>query len=262
MVAERLEPWLAPMIDLVDVPARYASPPLVSPGGRGYLHLAADVDAPARPGFVLRRSAAHRALVATLKEHAAAVEQIAGVTLAAVFDAVLLPPPGYYRGDWGRAVPPPHFDLAVLVETVSPEVARGVQRSSPWRALVAALAERAKRVHAIAARPAKRLGDVDRRAGGLHVFHFIAGEDPDVALRAWDPLAGWYAAEVGLQNGALLVPLGDDPSDYAAIDHARFDMGLARFVWTHLSRESWWRHIRPCLEGNHVEATPIVYRLA
>jgi hypothetical protein len=245
-----------------DVPARYACPPLVSPGGRGYLHAAADVDAPVRPGFVLRRSAAHRALLAVLKEHTAVIERVAGVSGAAVFDAVLLPPPGYYRGEWGRAVHPPHFDVAVLVETVSPEVARAVQRSAAWRSIVEALRERAKRVHEVLARPVKRLGEVDRRAGGVHVFHYLAGEDPDTAIRAWEPLAGWYAAEAGLANGALLVPLGDVRSDYAAIDHARFDMGVLRFVWRHLSKESWWRHIRPCLEENHVEATPILYRVA
>jgi hypothetical protein len=250
------------MPELVDVPERYDSPPLVPAGGRGYLHLAAEVEAPKRPGFVLRRSASHRTLLAALKEHALALERVAGVTGAAVFDAVLMPPPGYYRGEWGRAMRPPHFDVAVLVETVSPEVALGVQRSGAWRALVAALAERAKRVHVVAARAAKRLGDVDRRPGGLHVFHYLAGEDPAVAIRLWDPLVGWYVVEVGLANGALLVPLGEGPSDYAAIDHARFEMGLLRFVWRHLSRESWWRHIRPCLEENHVEATPIVYRLA
>jgi hypothetical protein len=249
------------MPDLPDVPTRYASPPLVSPGGRGYLHLAADVDAPARPGFVFHRSAAHRALVAALKAQAAALEQIAGVTGVTVFDAVLLPPPGYYRGEWGRHVRPPHFDVAVLVEAVSPEVARGVQRSPAWRAVVATVSERARRVHALLGHAAKRLGDVDLRPGGVHVFHYLAGEDPATAVRCWDPLAGWYAVEAGLANGALLVPVADEPSDYVGINHARFDMSLLRFVWRHLSKESWWREIRPWLEEHHVEATPTLYRV-
>jgi hypothetical protein len=248
--------------ELLAIPPRYASPPLAAPGGRGYIHVAAEVDAPVRAGPVFSRSGAHRALVEELKQLAAALAQVTGVTGAAVFDAVLMPPPGYYRGDWGRSARPPRFDVVVFVETLSPEVARAVQRSPAFRAVIDALAPRARRLHTMVARAAKRLADVERRPRGLYVFRYLVGEVPETAVRIWDPLIGWYVAETQLENGELLVPLEDQASDYAAIDHARFDMGLFRFVWRHVMRESYWRWIRPFLEENHVEATPVVYRLA
>jgi hypothetical protein len=119
-----------------------------------------------------------------------------------------------------------------------------------------------KRVHVLAARNEKRVADVEPRPGGLFAFHYYSAADQGVLLRLWDQLVGWYEKETALANGTLLVPADGERSDYLAIDHARWDVGLAKLLWQQLSKESFWRVIRPSIEDHRVGAMPILYRLA
>src|SRR5260370_21951174 len=94
----------------------------------------------------------------------------------------------------------------VLAETSSPEAAREVRAAPAWQALAGALTERARRVHQVAARNVRRVGDVDKTRPGLFLFNYFAGDDPALAVAVWDYLAGWYEAETGLDNSPLLQP--------------------------------------------------------
>jgi hypothetical protein len=250
------------MSGALDLDPRYATPRLTAPSEHGYLHLAAHVDAPSRSGPIFSRGPDHSRLLAELGELSRVLEEEDGVERASVFDAVLIVPPGYYRGEWGSSAQPPHFDVVVLVETRTPDAAREVQGTLAYRRLLAALGRRARRTHVVAARNARRIADVEPRRSGLFAFRYFVAADAGAMLPVWDHLAGWYEAATALDNGTLLLPLEGERSDYVAIDHARWDVGVLRWVWWQLSKESFWRVVRPSLETNQVGAMEILYRLA
>ena len=65
--------------------------------------------------------------------------------------------------------------MAVLAETSSPEAVGEVRADPAGQALVAALTEKARRVHQIAAPNVRRVGDVDKTRPGLFSFNYFTG---------------------------------------------------------------------------------------
>jgi hypothetical protein len=173
----------------------------------------------------------------------------------------MAPPNGYVRQHKDQ-VRPARFDVVVLVETTTPETARQVQASSAYQALHDLLRDQARRLHVIAARNLKRVGDVDKTRPGTFLFNYFVGDDPAVVVRLWDYLAGWYQAETGLDNSTLLVPLEGERSDYLAINNARMDEGLPRFIARQMSKKTFRTYVQANLEANRVGAMAILYRLA
>jgi hypothetical protein len=84
---------------------RYSRVHLIEPAPLGYLHLAADVQAPHRPGPVLRRSRDKHQLLGVLKWQARQLVQLDTVERATVYDALAFAPPGGGRGPpgWPRS---------------------------------------------------------------------------------------------------------------------------------------------------------------
>jgi hypothetical protein len=68
--------------------------------------------------------------------------------------------------------------------------------------------------------------------------------------------------ETGLDNSTLLVPLEGERSDYLAINNARWEESLPRFLWRQFSRKSFRTYVLANLEANCVGAMPVLYRLA
>ena len=122
--------------------------------------------------------------------------------------------------------------------------------------------EQARRVHQIAARNVRRVGDVDKSRPGLFVFNYFAGDDPVLAAELWEYLSGWYAAETGLNSATLLAPLEDEQSDYVLINHARWDGSLLAFMARQLPKKTFRSYMLANLKANHVAAMPVLYRLA
>jgi hypothetical protein len=129
----------------------------------GYLHLAAEVQAAHRPGPVLRRSRDKQQLLGVLKWQACQLAGLAAVERVTVYDAVAFAPPGGDVKDRpGARARRRGLTWPVLAETSSPEAGGEVRADPAGQALVAALTEKARRVHQIAARNVRRVGDVDR----------------------------------------------------------------------------------------------------
>jgi hypothetical protein len=59
-----------------------------------------------------------------------------------------------------------------------------------------------------------------------------------------------------------LVPLAGERSDYLAINHARWDISLPRFLWRQLSKASFTNYVQENLEANRVCSMPVLYLLA
>jgi hypothetical protein len=254
-------------LKIVNPDPAYAAVKLVEPATRGYIHVAAEV----RPRRLLLLRSLQRlpagreksALLCRLTELARQLEHLEAVEKVTIFDALAIAPArSAYLKERGNAIHVPRFDIVVLIETTSPAVIREVQGTRPYEALLDALRSQAKHLHVMAARNAKRVGDVDKTRDGLFLFNYFVADDAGVMLQLWDYLAGWYAVETGLDNSTLLVPLEGERSDYLAINNARWDEGLPRFLWRQFSKKSFRTYVLANLEANRVGAMPALYRLA
>lgn len=248
-------------VQLVNQDPRYGKVHLIEPAPLGYLHLAADVEAAHRPGPLLRRSRDKEQLFGVLKWQAKQLAQQEAVETVTVYDALAFIP-AYGDATSRSALRPAWFDVVILVETVSPDAASEVRAAPGYQALASTLTERARRVHQIAARNVRRVGDVDKSRPGLFVFNYFAGDDPGLAVELWEYLSGWYAAETGLDSATLLAPLEGEQSDYVLINHARWDGSLPMFMARQLPKKTFRSYLLANLKANHVAAMPVLYRLA
>jgi hypothetical protein len=238
---------------IVNSTSKYAPPAFTEPPKTGYLHLAASVAPPTGPPFV-RPDAGRAALLDRLKDMAAELERLDSVGRVTVYRAVLVPPAG--RGTRR----PARYDVAVLVETSSPDVLDDVRTAAPYERMVAAVTAAARDVHVMAARCLRFVGDVDKSRPGLFLFNYFAADDVTVATQVWEHLAGWYVAETGLDNSTLLAPIGD--ADYVFVNHARWDRSLLRLAVDQFAKRSFRRYVLANLRANHIVAMPVLYRLA
>lgn len=247
-------------LQIVHPDPKYAAVKLNEPTTLGYIHIAAEVYPRALPFLPNGREKSE--LLTRLKQLARPLSQLDAVERVTVFDAIAFAPPSTYVKEQGDAVHAAHFDIVVLIETTEPSVIHDVQTTPAYQALVDALRSKARHMHIITARNAKRIDDVDRTGKGLFLFNYFVADNAQVALHLWDYLADWYAVETGLDNSILLVPLEGEPSDYLMINYAHWDESLLRFLWRQLSKKSFRNYMLANLEANRVGAMPVLYRLA
>jgi hypothetical protein len=248
-------------LHLVNPDPRYERVQLVQPTPLGYIHLAAEVE-PRLP--LLPRSRRKRNLLARLKQLARQLEQVASVQRVTVYDAIGMPPLERLPGvrEQANSIRVARFDVAVLIETDSPAAALDVQREPAYTALLEALRTPARQVHVLVGHNVRRVGDVDKTRPGTFLFNHFVAADPEVALELWDFLAGWYAAETGLDNSTLLAPADGMASDYALVNHARWDAHPLLFFLEQVLKPSFRRFVLANLAANHVIAMPVLYGLA
>lgn len=247
-------------LQIVNPDPRYSRVALIEPTTLGYIHVAAEVQR--RPAPFVPNRRAKSELLARLQARARQLEQLDGVEKVTVFDAIVFAPPSDYVKERRDAIRIPRFDIVMLIETRSPSAARDVQTTPAYQALIDALRSTARQMHVIAARNAKRVGDVDKTRPGVFLFNYFVGDDPDVVLELWDYLAGWYAVETGLDNSTLLVPVEGERSDYVAINNARWDGNLLGFALGQLTKRSFRTYVLANLNANRVGAMPVLYRAA
>ncbi|HEY7294831.1 MAG TPA: hypothetical protein VH916_07300 [Dehalococcoidia bacterium] len=247
-------------LHIVNPTPKYAPARLIEPTNSGYLHIAARVHPRPLPFWPANQEKA--ALLTRIKRRAQRLQQHDAVREVTVFDAVASPPFGRlpYIRERQDSIHPAQFDAAVLVEADSPAAVREVQQAADYQALLNTLRSDASDLHVLAARNAKRLGDVDHRRKDTFLFNHFVADDAGVMLELWDYLAGWYMAETGLDNSLLLVPLEGERSDYLAVNHASWHEGLLRVMWRQLTRPSFWSYVQANLAANHVGAMPVLYR--
>jgi hypothetical protein len=184
-------------LNIVNPDPRYSPSNLIEPTTLGYIHLAAEVRPrpmpPQRLPFV-PNGRARDELLNRLKMLANRLEQLESVEKATVFDAVAIPPTSRfssYLKERADSIHIARFDVAVLIETASPQLVREVQQTPEYRALVDALESEARDMHVMVGRNAKRVGDVEKTRDGLFLFNYFVADDANVALELWDYLAGW-----------------------------------------------------------------------
>lgn len=106
----------------------------------------------------------------------------------------------------------------------------------------------------------RAIADVDKRAAGIYLFNFWAAADTRAALEVWEHLAPWFQSKTGLQNSTVLQPFAD--GDFAFVNHARWDTGLASIAAHQFLRPSFYTFVRRNLAANHIHVYPALYRKA
>ncbi|MGH2395367.1 MAG: hypothetical protein ACRDGH_18085 [Candidatus Limnocylindria bacterium] len=242
---------------IVNAQPRYRPPMLIDPPGFGYLLLSADVEPPSGPRPFPGSSDARTALLGRLKSAAADLAQIDAVERATVYRTVLAPPPAGYARDVEQ---PARYDVIVLVEATSPGELDGVQAKDAYTQLRKELDSAATRVDTLPAKCVKCIADVDKSRPGLFLFNYFVAEDADVALKLWDHLTGWFMTEIGIDNSTVLQPT--DRSQYAFVNHARWDYGVPRLWLRMFTKPSFWSFVQKNMNENRTGSMPTLCRLA
>ncbi len=236
---------------------RFPRVTLVESASSGYLHLAAEVD---RGLPFLPNSRKKRELVATCKRWCEQLETDPGVLGAVLFDAFLIPPG---RGEFVKERPEEvhiaRFDLSILVETVSLEVAEVVKLSPTYAEMERAVKEAATFTHAVTASNVRRIGPVDHSRQGVFLFNYFFAADTAQNVETWEDTAGWWEQETGLDNSTVLLPSGD--SKYNLINHCRWD-SLGDVMPSIVFKPSFRSFVLANFKKSSVAAMPILYRLA
>jgi hypothetical protein len=242
---------------IVNAKPRYRPATLVEPPGLGYLLLSADVEPPTGPRPFPGSSATKTALLGRVKSAAADLAQVDAVERATVYRTVLAPPAAGYARTVER---PARFDVHVLAETTSPDRIAGVEATEAFTQLRKELDTEASRVDVMRARCVKCIADVDKSRPGLFLFNYFVAEDADVALRLWDHLTGWFMTETGIDNSTVLQPT--DRSQYAFVNHARWDYGVPRLWLRMFTKPSFWSFVQKNMNENRTGSMPTLCRLA
>jgi len=246
-------------LTVVNEDARFPRVSLVEPASSGYLHLAAEVDK--RPPF-LPSSRKKRELIAKCKRWCRQLEADPSVVSAVVFDALVIPPG---RGEFIEKRPGEvhvaRFDLAILVETTSPEAADALRASSVYAEMERSVREAAAFTHRIAATNAKRIGPVDHERQGVFLFNYFFADDTAQNLAVWEYTAGWFQKETGLDNSTVLLPRDGESSGYNIVNHCRWDR-LRDVVPSLIFKGSFRAYVLANFAANRTAAMPILYRMA
>ncbi len=244
---------------VVNENARFPRVKLVEPAPSGYLHLAAEADK--RPPF-LPNSRRKWELIAECKRSCRQLEADPSVVSAVVFDALLIPPGrGEFLKRRSGKVHLARFDLAVLIETTTPESARAVEASPVYAEMERAIREAATFTHRIVATNARRIGPVDHERQGIFLFNHFFADDTAQNLAVWEYTAGWFGQETGLDTSTVLLPSEGEISDYNIVNHCRWDR-LRDVLPSLVFKRSFRDYVLANFAANRVAAMPILYRMA
>jgi hypothetical protein len=249
---------IAPDFTYVDTRRRFPQARLVEPATSGYLLVAAQVDR--RPMF-LPNSRTKRLLLGRVNRLLADLAADGRVLEANAFNG-LLAPPG--RGELLKQrpeVPIARFDLAVLVETTSPQAAAELEGEEPWTELARELQEAGRHSYRLRAHNVRRMGPVDHARQGVFLFNYFYADRTDLNLAAWQYTAGWFADQTGLDNSTVLVPDATSEPRYRLVNHARWDR-LRDVLPSLVFKRSFRSYVLAHFYANGVAAMPVLYRLA
>ncbi len=246
-------------LTVVNENIRYPKVKLVDPASSGYIHIAAEVDR--RPPF-LPNSRRKRKLIAKSKRWCRQLEADPSVVSAVVFDALVIPPGrGEFIKERTGKVHIARFDLAVLIETTSPEAADAVKASPVYAEMERAIREVATFTHVITATNTKHIGPVDHSTNGVFLFNYFFADDTAQNLAVWEYTAGWFEQETGLDNSTVLLPRDGERSKYNIINHCRWDR-LRDVLPSLVFKRTFRTYVLANFKANRVAAMPILYRMA
>jgi hypothetical protein len=236
---------------------RYHRASLVEPSRSGYVHIAAQIDPPSRPGPAIPSRARNETLGLLSRSRSRLVQEHPEWEVD-LFRAVGFPPldtlpiPERYRSVAA------FYDVVVLIKTADTAELSSLSEDAAYQALLEVLHRQASSVTLTEARNARRIADVPSNQR-LHLFNHFLAEDLG-ALDVWDYVAGWYQQEMRLTNSEVLAPIEPDSTPFAFINHAGWNMSLPRFIARQLSRRSFRSFVIANLRDNEIGSLPYLYR--
>ena len=239
---------------------RFPKAKYIEPTNSGYILISAEVDG--RLGF-LPNSRKKRRLIAECKQLCRQLTQDPDVLEAVVFDAIFITP-GEDKGFLEKRRPRgrfPDFDLSVLIETADPRAADAIKQSMIAKRIERAVGDAAKDTFTIIARNAKRIGPVNHRRRGSFLFNYFVADDTEQMLAVFDYTAGWWMQETGLDNSTVMLPREGERTDYAIINHCRWDH-LWNFMPSILFKRSFKDYVLANFYANNITPRAFIYRLA
>jgi hypothetical protein len=239
---------------------RFPKVRLIEPTHSGYVLISAEVDR--RLGF-LPNSRKKRRLIAECKQLCRQLTQDPSVLEAVVFDGIFITPGEdkeflEKRRPGGRF---PDFDLSVLIETSNPTAAAAAKESALYVRIERAIRQAANDTFSITATNPKRMGPVDHSRNGSFLINYFVAEDTEQMLAVWEYTAGWWAEETGLDNSTVLLPREGERTDYAIINHCRWDH-LWNFMPSILFKRSFKSYVLANFYANDITPRAVIYRLA
>jgi hypothetical protein len=254
------QPERSSQLKIVGPVNRFPKVKLIEPTHSGYLLLALEVDRRLPFAYFLE-SARKRQVVERLRSLAGQLRSRDDVIEATIFKAVLIPP-----GRGGLLKKRPHvriarFDVALLIELRTPEIARAFARDRFWSDKTEELAKTARYGISVTAENARRIGPVDHDRPGVFLFNYFYADRLEQNLQVWEYTAGYFQQETGLDNSVLLLPDPGQPLDYKIINHAQWDR-LSDVLPTLLFKPSFRSFVLANFAANDTAAIPILYRTA
>jgi hypothetical protein len=249
---------IAPDFTYVDTGRRFPKARLVEPTTSGYLLVAAEVDR--RPMF-LPNSRAKRRLLQRVDRLLSTLRDDERVLEANAFDGLLTPARRGALLKQRPDVPIARFDLAVLVEAVSPAAAAELEAGAPWTELVQELEAASRHSYRLRAHNVRRMGPVDHHRQGVFLFNYFYADRTDLNLAAWQYTAGWFRDQTGLDNSTVLLPDATSEPRYRLVNHARWDR-LRDVLPSLIFKRSFHTYVLEHFRVNGVAAMPVLYRLA
>ena len=258
--SERKEPELIIVNDSLEFP-RVS---LKLPTKNSYIHIAAEIDRPLAPyiPIYLFDSERKRDLISDSKALCNSLVEEEYVVEATVFKAILVPPGrGAYLEQTDREVHIAQFDVTILIEVVDAEALDTLRENHAYLRLEAMVEVESSYHHVVSATNVKRIDAVDHDRDGVFLFNYFFAESTEQNIAIWEYTAGWFESETGLDNSTLLLPDDPEHSEYALINHCRWD-SLRNLLPTLIFDSSFEEYVLENFEANRVAAMPILYKLA
>jgi hypothetical protein len=238
----------------------YDNVSLIKPSSNYFLHIAIEVDSRLLPFFFFD-SSLKKKIIQKLKVYCAKILKLHQATDANIFKATLIPPGRSKLVENNKDnINIAKFDIAILIEVDSEEKLLAIKNDDSFIEMINFLEKNCKRVHHIAASNIRRIGAVDHNRQGVFLFNYFYAEDVEQNLEVWNYTAGWFEKETELDNSTLLLPQKKDNSDYAIINHCRWD-SLIDIIPSLLFKRSFKTYVLDNFFINNVGAMPILYKL-
>jgi hypothetical protein len=238
---------------------RYPKAKLIEPTQSGYIVISAEVDR--RLGF-FPNSRKKRRLIAECKQLCRQLAQDPNVLEAVVFDAIFITPGEdkeflEKRRPGGRF---PNFDLSVLIETSNPRAADTVKESALYERMERAIRDAANDTVTITPTNPKRIGPVDHSRNGSFLFNYFVATTPSKCSPSLTTRRAG-GQETGLDNSTVLLPREGERTDYAIINHCRWDH-FWNFMPSILFKRSFRSYVLANFYANDITPRAHIYRLA
>ena len=149
------------------------------------------------------------------------------------------------------------YDVVALIAAASDEALAAAEADPSYQAFVTTLRAKSADFFATRTRNAKRIATVPP-SDRLHLFNFFHSNNP-AALEVWEYLAGWYQQEMNMENSEVLFPVDPGSSPFTFVNHASWDVGLARFVARQMSRSTFRSFVIANLSASHMGSLPLLY---